>query len=519
MTRRNSGFILSLLTHVSVFFVGAAVAGVPSVGAATQSASRPPNVVFLLADDLGWMDASFQGNTRWQTPHLDALASRGMMFRESHSAAPICSPTRASIMTGLYPARLGITKPTCQVIEEVVQKQPMRADGPVGRAAIEPQSLTRLGRQYPLMSERFREAGYATGHFGKWHLRWKPYDPLARGFDEYLPRGEMSTRYFAPWNLVTGEADAHGKNMTSDTLFTGPAGEHLDDRMTAEAVAFLRRHKDRPFFLNLWFFLPHSPLQASDEETAAFMNQLDPNHPAFHPVYAAMITRLDRNVGTVMKALEDLGLADNTIVVFTSDNGGLAGYPSHAKVFPELEATSNHPARGGKGNAWDGGTRVPLVYAWPGHIPAGTVSHEVVSSIDHFPTLLDLCGLHTQSTPRFDGVSLKPALIDKRPLDRDAMYSLWPHYADWFQGIPTAWVRHGDWKLLRFFADGPQQQDRLALYNVVQDVGETTDLSAQHPGKVADLNHKISQFLADTEAVIPAPNPKLRPAARRAVEK
>ncbi len=461
------------------------------------------NLVFIMADDLGWRDTSVYGSTFYETPNIDRLAERGMLFTQAYAANPLCSPTRSSVMTGLYPARIGITQAAGHLPEEVF-RQSLRPPGPPWQRALQANSVTRLSLDYYTLAAALKDAGYATGHFGKWHLGREPYDPLHHGFNVDLPHwyGPSPGRYFAPWSYPD---------------FPGQAGEHVEDRMAEEAVAFMRQHRDRPFFLNYWSFSVHGPWEAKPELVERFRAkaaQADPSDPQRHPVSAAMVYTLDEAVGRLTGALDELGLAEQTIVIFFSDNGGVT-HIREVEGVPGVPVTSNLPLRGGKATLYEGGTREPLVVAWPGVTPPGSRSDEIVCSIDFYPTFLDMLGLQGKQPKAgqpFDGISFVPAL-EGRPLERDAIFCYFPHYTPATGNVPGTYVRRGGWKLIRFFADNADQTDRHELYHLDQDIGETNDLAAQRPDKVAELSALIDGFLRETGAVVPTPNPRYDPLA------
>ena len=275
-----------------------------------QENSRPPNVVFILADDLGWMDTSLYGSKFYETPHIDALAERGMMFTNAYAAAAICSPTRASILTGLHPARIGMTTPSGHV-EAVVLEKRLRPRARENQPALSAESVTRLKLEYFTLAEALNAAGYETAHFGKWHLGREPYDPYQQGFGIDLPHTPgpgPSGGYLGPWRFWPGE---------------GRDGEHIEDRMAAEAARFMRDKRDRPFFLNYWCFSVHAPVQGKPELVEKYRSKADPDSPQRNPINGAMVESLDDAVGTLIGTIDDLGIADNTIIVFFSDNGGM----------------------------------------------------------------------------------------------------------------------------------------------------------------------------------------------------
>jgi len=482
--------------------LGLVAAALVAPAAAAAPPPRQPNIVLILADDFGWSDSTLYGTTRfYETPNIQRLASRGMLFTQAYAAAPICSPTRASILTGLHPARLGITVPACHV-ENVVLQAKLADHAAPQHKVLQPGTVTRLKTDYPTLSKDLAAAGYVTGHFGKWHLGREPYDPLHNGFAVDLPHwwGPGPAGYIAPWKFPP------------QLHFTGQPGEHIEDRMAQEALKFLRQNKDRPFFLNYWAFSVHSPYQAKEELVKKYTAKANPADPQHNPLYAAMVQTLDENVGRLLDEIDALGLASNTLIVFFSDNGGVhfKGFDNEQNVY-DAPLTSNAPLRGGKGTIYEGGTREPCVVVWPGHVRPGSKSDALIQSVDFYPTIREILGLKAPAGQVCDGTSLVPVLEGTGPPARDAIFCFFPHDVAMTQALPAAYVRQGDWKLIRVFHDGPQFAHRYELYNLRDDVGETVDLAQQHPQRVRQLDDLLEQFLQRTAAVVPQPNPDYNP--------
>jgi arylsulfatase A-like enzyme len=474
---------------------------------ATAIPAAPPNIVLILADDLGQRDLGCYGSKFHQTPHIDALASKGMRFTNAYSASPLCSPTRASILTGLAPARIGITSPVCHMKRLVLEKQLTQAT-PKQRLQIA-DSLTRLKTDYLTLPEYLLKTGWQTGHLGKWHLGPEPYSPLQHGFQSDLPHtpgpgpgGEKG--YFAPWEFWPDQ---------------GQPGDHIEDRMALEAEKFISDNKEHPFFLNYWAFSVHSPWMAKEEYVNDASSRVDQTAEQRNAMYAAMLRSLDEAVGRITAALEKNGLTENTIILFTGDNGGYARPPKKTNhtAWAEVPVTSNAPYRSGKASNYEGGSRVPLMVCWPGKITAGSKSDAIVQSTDFFPTLLDMLQLPHPDSVKFDGQSFAPALKGES-LKRDTIYSHFPHgdqnaQVEGFR--PATWVRQANWKLIRFFADHSDGSDKLELYDLQSDVSETKNLAAHKPELTTKLNALISSYLAETEAVVPKLNPNyIAPAAK-----
>jgi arylsulfatase A-like enzyme len=423
---------------------------------------------------------------------------RGMRFTQAYAANPLCSPTRASILTGLYPARLHLTVPNCHIPEVRLTASVAQKAQPWYRAT-DGGSINRLPTDRRTIATSFKEAGYRTGHFGKWHLGPEPFDPLHHGYDVDLPHyagpGPAGS-FVAPWKFPPRLA------------FTGQPGEHIEDRMAQEAVRFIDENKAKPFLLSYWAFSVHAPFDAKAELVERYRKTVDVANPQQCPVYAAMVHSLDDAVGTLVAALTERKLLDDTIIVFTSDNGGNM-YNRVEGVTP----TSNAPLKGGKATIYEGGSRVPTAVIWPGHIKAGAVNDALISSIDWAPTLHALTGVKTAPGQVFDGISIVPALEGGK-LTREAIFCHFPHNVPATGNLASVWVRQGDWKLIRFFAGGEGGKDRCELYNLAQDQGETRDLSAVEPARVAAMDALIAKHLADTVALVPIANPAFDPAAK-----
>jgi arylsulfatase A-like enzyme len=462
-------------------------------------AAGAPNVIVILADDLGWSDTTLYGNTTYyQTPNVERLAKRGMTFTRAYSASPLCSPTRSALLTGQSPARTGITVPNCHMPQVVLQATTGKK-APLDQKAIQPDPVTRLKTEYRTLAEALKDAGYATAHFGKWHLGPEPYSPLQQGFDVDLPHHSgpgPAGSFVAPWKFANFKEKS--------------PGEHIEDRMAAEAVAWMEQKKDKPFFINYWMFSVHAPFDAKKANIEKHRARIDPRDAQRSPTYAAMIQSMDDAIGTLLDALDRLKLADNTIIIFTADNGG--------NMYNEVDSTtptSNRPLRGGKATMFEGGTRVPGVIVWPGVAAAGSRSNAIVQSEDYYPTLLEGLALKPSEGQRFDGVSILPALKGDA-LAGKATFQFFPHnpgVPDWLP--PAVSVHRDDWKLIRIFHGGDKGAHRHLLFNLREDLSEKNDLAAKKPELVTELDALIEKFLADTKAVVPVPNPAFDPAKYR----
>ena len=490
--------------------------GAFTLGAAAATTDHP-NVVFILADDLGWSDTTFNHTTNafYETPNIERLASRGLRFSQAYAASPWCSPTRCSIMTGLYPARVGITTPGCHVPQVILEKGLMKNTSRTQKVIVA-QSVTRLQTNYFTLAKAFKEAGYVTGHFGKWHLGPEPYSPLQQGFDVDVPHWSgpgPAGSYVGPWKFPP------------KLNFIGQPGEHLEDRMASEAIKFLKANKDKPFFLNYWAFSVHAPFDGKPELVAKYRAKaakLPPNSPQRNPVYGAMVQSLDENVGRLLDALDELKLTDHTIIVFFSDNGGVHwsagkdnGEDPAVTGIGGIPITSNTPLRGGKATSYEGGTREPCVVIWPGLTKVNAATDTIIQSTDFFPTFADLLKLKVPDSVKFDGKSFAP-LLTGGAFNRGPTFCHFPHNTPAAGGLASTWVRESDWKLIRFFALNNDQTDKLELYNLKNDLGETNNLAGRFPAKAKELNAKIDGFLADSEAVVPVKNPSYDPNAKPA---
>jgi arylsulfatase A-like enzyme len=473
------------------------------------AAPPKPNVVFILADDLGVNDLSLYGSKFFQTPNIDALARRGMKFNQAYSASPLCSPTRSSILTGQYPARTGITAPECHLPKEVLDKHRV-ASAPPPQKALGAESVTRLLTNYYTLAKAFKADGYTTGHFGKWHLGPEPYSPLQHGFDVDIPHtpapSPLPKGFFYPFPVWKG----HGK-----------PGDNLEDLVADEAVKFIAEHKDKPFFLNYWAFEVHSPWQAKEKQINKYRAKADAASLQRNPVYAGMVETLDEVVGRLVAALDKAGVLENTVILFTSDNGPyfIPNREHMPEEFHQVPVTSAYPLRAGKGTIYEAGTRVPLVIVWPGKVKPGSQSRALVQSTDFFPTFADLLGWKVPTEVRFDGVSLRPVLEHDKPV-REEVFCHFPHVQARGEyermpaptpATPASSVRLGDWKLIRLYCDNADQSDRHELYDLANDPGERHDLAAAQPDRVKQLAARIDAFLKDTAAVIPKPNPTYSP--------
>lgn len=456
-------------------FLNAAVAVlVLLVFIATDSvAADKPNVIFILTDDLGWTDLGCQGSKYYETPHIDRLAAQGMRFTQGYTCGPNCQPTRAALMSGQYGPRTGI----------YTVGGTDRFDSSM-RPLVPVDNVVQLAIEKVTVAESMKKAGYATGMFGKWHLgNDAAHHPSAQGFDEAIV--SMGQHFDFPTNPKVEV----------------PKGIYLADFLTDKAVDFITRHKGEPFFLYLPHFGVHSPHQAKPDKIAHFKDK-----PAAgghdDPTYAAMIASVDDSVGRIVAKLDELKLAENTLVIYSSDNGGVGGY-IEAGVSAKEGITDNTPLRGGKGMLYEGGVRVPFIFRWPGKIKPATVSNEPIISVDLHPTLLALGGGTAPSGQPLDGVNLLPLVkgeVSKLP--REGLYWHFPGYlgsgVDVWRTTPAGAIRVGDYKLIEFFETG-----KIELYNIVTDVGQKTDLASSQPDKARDMHARLAAWRSEVRAPMP----------------
>jgi arylsulfatase A-like enzyme len=497
-----------------------------AVGAAPAPA--PPNVVLFLVDDMGWMDCGVYGSKYYETPNIDRFAQRAMRFTRAY-AQPLCSPTRASILTGKYPSRHGILTASGHQPPQPPGHNFQPATAAPHRPLIAPQSKNYLDPAEYTLAEALRDAGYRTAHIGKWHLGlMPPHWPEQQGFDvawHCHPDPGPPGNYFSPYGVTpTGNPSVRNK---VGTITDGPPGEYIVDRQAEEALKFIRQSKGRPFFLNLWCYGVHGPWGHKEEYTKVFAKKTDPRGVQGNPIMASMLRSVDECFGRIVDELDRLGLTTNTIVIFYSDNGGnthsnvpgsertertekgkSAFMKDWRKWAGDRPPTDNTPLRDGKGTLYEGGTRVPMMWAWPGRIAPGTVTDALAGHIDLYPTLLELAGLPRPAQQVMDGVSLAPVLLGKAKEVRRAFFNYFPFRPN--DGGAT--VVSGDFKLIRWFGPGVPRE----LYNLREDIGEAKNLAAQLPGKVKELDALIDDFLNRTGAFVPRPNPAYQPGARPA---
>ncbi|HZJ15331.1 MAG TPA: sulfatase [Chthoniobacteraceae bacterium] len=466
----RTDFVLTRYRQVVLSLV-ISLLNLPWVYAAPQA---QPNVVLILADDLGWTDLSCYGSDFYETPHIDRLARDGMRLTQAYSACTVCSPTRAAILTGKYPARLHVT--------DWIPGLP--PENPKLRV---PDWTKYLPLEEITIARALRSAAYVTASIGKWHLGKEEYYPEKHGFDINVAGSSAPAppSYFAPYKIAT--------------LPEGPQGEYLTDRLGEEAARFIDQHKDKRFFLYVPLFAVHMPIQGKEALVEKYRTKKHPGLKQTNAIYAAMIESMDDAVGRIRRKLDELKLADRTVVVFASDNGG------------RVPTTSNLPLRVGKGSCYEGGTRVPLIVHWPGVTKSGSVCETPVISMDLYPTILEITGQKGATGKSVDGISLVSLLRQDGELLRDALFWHYPHYQHYQLGGTTPYgaVRAGDFKLIEFFDDM-----RVELYNLREDIGEQRNLAAELPAKVDELRARLHAWRKEVGAQMPARNPSYDPSKR-----
>ena len=470
------GFALSSYAFAAA---GCALSGEP---AQARSGRRRPNIVFIFIDDMGWRDVGFMGSQYYETPNIDRLAGQGMVFTNAYSNAPNCAPARACLLSGQYGPRHGV-----YTVDSSSRGQSRL------RKLIPIENTTVLDSNIVTIAEAIRTAGYVSASIGKWHLGDDPqFGPIGQGFDVNIggySAGHPKKGYFVPYN--------------NPELPDGPEGEYLTDRLTDEAINFIETNKNQPLFLYLPHYAVHTPLQAKEELIEKYKEKSGSNGQN-NAKYAAMIESTDQGVGRIMDKLDELGLAENTIVFFFSDNGGVKNI------------TSNQPLRGGKGMLYEGGIREPMAVRWPGVVEPGTTSDTPVIGVDLYPTIVQMTGAPTPDGKLLDGESIVPLLKGQDDWQREAIFWHFPAYLqgkaegardEHFRTRPCGAVRAGDFKLIEYFEDGD-----LELYNLKDDIGEQNNLVDTMPEKAAELHTLLLDWRKEVNAPVPTElNPEYDP--------
>lgn len=453
-----------------------------------QSLYKNSNVVFLLVDDLGWKDLSVYGSNFYETPNIDRLALMGARFTSAYTPNPVCSPTRAGILTGKYPSRIGIT-------------DWIPGEAPKNKKLLGPEDLNQMPLEEITIAETLKNNGYKTFFAGKWHLGGEGYLPQDQGFDINLGGshyGQPPGGYYAPYQ--------------NEKLEDGPKGEYLTDRLTREAINFMEKYKNDPFYVHLSFYTVHTPIQANKEYIEKFQKKkerLGESEPQIqkeglgytvqnqtNAAYASMVYALDKNVGRLLNTLDSLHLTENTLIIFTSDNGALTTLEQDWGPAP----TAVKPLRAGKGWAYEGGIRVPLIIKPPKKNPQLQTLETPVISMDLYPTILDYLRIPKMPEQHKDGASLYDLIEKGKEPDRKALFFHYPHYhgSGW---TPGSAILEGDWKLINFY-----ENDSYELYNVKEDIGESRDLSQKFPDKVKNLKQELKKFIVKTNSCLPIKN-------------
>ncbi len=441
-------------------------------GSGQGGSGRKPNFVFILVDDMGWPDIGCYGHKFHETPNIDRLASQGMKFTDAYAACPVCSPTRASIYSGQYPARIGITdfitghwRPWEKLISPINRQQYMPLE-----------TVT--------VVEALKGAGYTSAMFGKWHLGSNAeHYPDKQGFDS---------------SIVRGGGGHFGNKTIPDLKLTKE--DYLSEVLTEQSEKFMQANAGKPFCLFLCHYAVHIPLEARQALIEKYENKPKPRSGVNNPIYAAMVEHVDDSVGNIMKSLDELNLSDNTVLVFFSDNGGLR--QRFDRTGPIV--STNAPLRDEKGTLYEGGIREPLIVRWPGVVKKASTCSTPVTSVDFYPTFLDIAGAKGDAGHVLDGESIVPLLAGKKALKRDAIFWHYPHY---HHSTPAGAIRKGPWKLIEFFDD-----NRVELYNLQDDIGEKKNLAKKMPKKASQLQKQLAAWRKSVKAKLPTKNPNYDPA-------
>lgn len=452
------------------------------------SEPQKPNIVFILVDDMGWKDLSCYGNEFHETPAIDQLAQEGIRFTDAYASCPVCSPTRASILTGKYPVNVNIT-------DWIPGRQHGIGLEPDKKLKV-PEFDHELRREYVTLAEALKEAGYVSASIGKWHLGDTGFLPVDQGFDINIAGNRRGSPpdYFWPFERRNREGEIvyslpYIKSMAEE-------GDYLTDVLTNEAIKFVEDHADTSFFMYLPFYTVHIPLMGKEPLVDKYeAKSKDMADTVFqNPIYAAMIETLDKNVGRLVAAIDSLKLSENTVIFLTSDNGGLS-----VKEGPHTPATSNAPLRAGKGYVYEGGVREPLIVRWKGKIKPDRVSNQVITSVDFFPTIMSI--VHQKYEGNIDGIDISPVLFEDKALPSRPVYWHYPHYSNQ-GGTPASAVREGRYKLIEFYTDG-----HLELYDLENDIAEQNNLANEMPSLTDSLYRKLQTWKRETYAALPTENP------------
>ena len=470
-----------LATHSSAIAVlvgSTLLAAVATRAAGSATSPEPLNVVLVLVDDLGWRDLGCQGSDLYETPRIDALAADAVRFTQAYSNCPVCSPSRAALMTGQYPGRVGFTGHITAI---------GRHRHPADSAILPPADFMDLRHEFVTIAEALKSVGYVSASIGKWHLGSESYWPLSHGFDLNIAghtHGSPAS-YFFPYRKPD---QAWNPDMPNLDLSASSEGEYLTERLTDEALQFIDRNRDRPFFLYLSHYAVHTPLQAPERLVRKYKRKIAASGPDGNPIYAAMVESVDSSVARILDRLEAAGIADRTAVVLASDNGGLDS------------VTSNAPLRAGKGHLYEGGIRVPLIVRWPGYGSPGSVVNTPVTNADLFPFIAEIGGLAPSSFDHLDGRSLSPLIDGGAWAPRDLIW-YYPHYSPQARA-PGAAILSGGHKLVEFY-----DPRRVELYRLADDLGESEDLALREPALAESLSSKLNTWIEANVPIRHRPNP------------
>lgn len=452
----------------------------------STASAKPNNVLFILVDDWGCADAGVLGSDYFETTVIDCFAQQSLRFTQAYSASPVCSPTRAAIMTGKSAARLDMT----------IWHEGAVEGGPKNRKLLEAQAIPNLPREEFTLAELLKQNGYFTAHIGKWHLGKAAYYPETQGYDVNIGGTYWGApaSFFYPYRGRWSKSD---QDLRYVPVGPGQAGDYLTDRLTDHALELIKRQSDQSFFISLWYHTVHTPIQGKQNLIEHFQSK-KPGSVHNHPTYAAMLASLDQNIGRLLQQLEASGLAENTIVILTSDNGGV-DFPTGKSG--NRPPTKNAPFRSGKGTLYEGGIRVPLMVRWPGLTQAGSICDAPVTSEDFFPTFVESLAVKSADLNEIDGESLMPLLLDPQA-KRPARVLGW-HYPHYYPRMtPGSAIRDGRWKLIHFYED-----DRVELYDLEEDPGEESDLAGSQPDVAKQMRSKLESWRQATGANAPLPNP------------
>lgn len=449
------------------------LAASPWLSAQRQSPQPPLNFVFILIDDMGWRDVGYNGSELFETPNIDKLASQGMRFTNAYAACPVCSPTRASIMTGKYPARLGLTN----FLPGLHHLPHSKLLAPVSRQELPLEEVT--------IAEALKPSGYRSAAIGKWHLGGPDFYPEKQGFDVNVggtQAGSPKSYFFPQW--------------TPNPPVKADPGAYLPDRLTDSAIEFIKDNQAKPFLLYLAHYSVHIPLEAKQDMVERYSKRIKKGDLQNNATYAAMVESVDESVGRLLQTLDETKLADRTVIIFMSDNGGLA-----SAEYKGQTPTSNKPLKAGKGFLYEGGIREPMLVKWPGVTKPGSQCDVPVISTDFYPTILEMAGVAKDPGNPADGVSLVPLLKQNGIPKQDAIFWHYPHYSNQ-GGRPGAAMRQGDFKIIEWYEDGS-----VELYNLRDDIGEAHNLTVQMPDKAREMKARLDAWLKEMKPEMPKPNP------------